>query len=632
MYEEKKRKKKEKKFFKVEQKAKKEPREKKVKVKKEKMVKEETPKKILTLKADYVSILVKLGLFLAIAFVVIFTITKIKNNSEKNTFTSNMEKMKEVAYMYYKVESHRPIVVTEEVTMTLEDMIDGSLIEELVDKKKNVCSREYSYVSLMKKNDENYEMKVYLSCGGEAKSATYDIIYTTKKEESNNKEQTILYELKRTITTNEKYSCPEGYESSGELCIKLNATKIMNAVPKYKITPEKNTLATYKKSKNEYEYTNPIVTEKEEIICQKNSTLINGKCLIIIDAKYKTEKEYTCPNGGTIKGTKCLFTTYPQETTRKAYCKEGSLINDKCYITKKYSVKCLTGTKDSAKNACYVTYNAKKELSDWMFSGKVTYSESKNVIDSETLKYEIDEYLENGKVVYKKYIRKKINVCDNEDILSGSTCKHYDETYEQRTCSANYILNKEESECYTYKDASYKKIEETYLCPQGYNKKGNKEEAICYKYEPAVKKETKNAYCSSGYELNDNKCIKEVNAENKENKTYTCPDGYTKSGNGKYTKCYKKTEKEGYYYCQNKNAYLENDRCIIKEKTTFLGYRCPSGYNLSGNVCIKNDAKETIYATKNEGKNEKEETIWSKTKELEGWTWTGNTKIEEISR
>ena len=37
-------------------------------------------------------------------------------------------------------------------------------------------------------------------------------------------------------------------------------------------------------------------------------------------------------------------------------------------------------------------------------------------------------------------------------------------------------------------------------------------------------------------------------------------------------------------------------------------------------------------AKKNEGKNEKEETIWSKTKELEGWTWTGNTKIEEISR
>jgi len=610
-------------------------KEKKEKVKKEKKTEEpekrpkEENKKIFTLKADYVSILVKLGIFLVIAFIVIFTVTKIKNGSEKNSFTSNMEKMKEVAYTYYKVETHRPISITEEVTMTLKDMEEGSLIKELVDKKKNVCSKDYSYVSLTKMTEENYQMKVYLSCGGEAKSATYDITYQTKKEETSNNEQTILYELKRNVTTNEKYTCPEGYMTSGSLCIKNDAVKTLTATPKYKITPEKNTPATYKRSKEEYEYTNPIVTSKEDIKCPSGASLLNGKCVKITEPKYKTEKEYICPNGGTLSGTRCLFTTYPQETTKKAYCKEGSLVGDSCYVTKKYTVKCLTGTKDSGRNACYVTYSAKTELSDWLFDGKVTYKESVNLKDTETVMYEIDEYLENGKITYKKYVRKNKKVCDDDDTLSGSTCKHYDEEYEQKTCSKGYSLSKDGKECYTYKDASYKKIKETYTCPEGYSKRGSNESATCYKYESATKTENKTPYCSYGYDLTDGKCVKEVESTNKEDKIYTCPEGYTKTGSGERTKCYKKTETEGYYYCTNKSASLEGDRCIVKEQTSFLGYSCPTGYDVSGNLCIKTNAKETIEATKNDGTVTSEETIWSKTKELSGWTFTGNTKIEE---
>lgn len=593
----------------------------------EKEPKEES-KKIFTLKADYVSILIKLGIFLVIAFVIIFTVTKMKNGSQKNSFASNMEKMKEVAYTYYKVESHRPISISEEVSMTLGDMEEGSLIKELVDKKKNVCSKDYSYVSLTKKEEENYEMKVYLSCGGEAQSSTYDITYSKKKEENSEKEQTILYELKRNVTTNERYTCPEGYITSGSLCMKLNVTKTLPATPKYRIIPERNTSASYKKSKEEKEYADPIVEEKEERNCPTGSILQNGKCVKMTDPKYKNEKEYTCPTGATLSGTRCLFTTYPTETTKKAYCKEGTLIGDSCYITKKYTVKCLTGTKDSGKNACYVTYKAKEELSDWLFSGKVTYDEKKEVRDTETTSYEVDEYLENGKITYRKYIRKKVKVCDDDDILSGSTCRHYEEDYEQRTCSNGYLLTKDQKECYTYKDASYKKIEETYTCPKGYTKRGTKDSATCYKYEAATKTENKTPYCTSGYDLVDGKCIKEVESTNN-TKSYTCPEGYTKIGTDEKTKCYKTTETEEYYYCRNKEATLEKDRCIVKEKTTFVGYSCPSGYNLSGSTCMKTDAKETIEATKKEGTTTSEETIWSKTKELSGWTWTGNTKIEE---
>ena len=73
----------------------------------------------------------------------------------------------------------------------------------------------------------------------------------------------------------------------------------------------------------------------------------------------------------------------------------------------------------------------------------------------------------------------------------------------------------------------------------------------------------------------------------------------------------------------------KRQRCIIPEKTNFLSYSCPSGYDLSGNQCIKTNVTDRILATENEYPTSSEETIWSKEKELEGWTWTGNTKEAE---
>ena len=113
-----------------------------------------------------------------------------------------------------------------------------------------------------------------------------------------------------------------------------------------------------------------------------------------------------------------------------------------------------------------------------------------------------------------------------------------------------------------------------------------------------------------------------------EENTYSCPEGYKKSGSNAKTKCYKKTTREAYYYCTNKNATLENDRCIVPSTTKFVSYRCPSGYKLSGNQCLKSTStKDRIKASKQEGTS-KTETIWNKNKNLDGWTWTGNTKEE----
>ena len=603
--------------------------------KKDEKVKETTPKKekktkkILSFKADYVSVLVRFAMFLLVGFVVIFIVTKIRNGSDARTFTNNMEEMKEVAEVYYKVDTHRPLSVNEEVMMTLGDMEDASLIKELKDKDDNICSKEYSYVSLEKQSAKNYELTVYLSCGGESEMATYPLIYETENTDG------ILYELTRTITKDEKYSCPEGYLLSGRYCIRYDSAKTEAAKPVYRVIPEKNTAARYKPSGYEYEYVDPIITETANVYdCPSGYTLNGTVCIKEGTVKYRTQTDYTCPNGATPSGSRCLYTTRASYSDEKPYCKRGTLLgNDTCYVTKEYSVRCVTGRKDSTLNACYTTYSASQELSDWLFDGKVTYSDSYDIsrLENEKRMYEVDEYLDNGRIRYNRYIRKYIKVCDDGDELSGSTCRHYDDAYETRYCPSDYHLSSDQSECYTYEDAYYRETTGTYTCPEGYSKRGSGSNTSCYKYEKATAHENKTPYCSSSYDLtSDNKCIRSVTATLKEDDAlYTCPSGYTKRGSGSNTTCYKKTTTDSYYYCSSSNATLEGTRCITKGSTTFRGYSCPIGYDNVGRSCVKTNVTERILAEETNGSSTETETIWSKEKDLEGWTWTGNTKEAE---
>ena len=442
--------------------------------------KEKTPKKILHFKADYVSVLIKLGIFLVVAFVVIFVVTKIKNATSHNNFDDNMERMREVGYTYFKVDTHRPTGEKEEIMLTLKDMIDGSLIEELKE-DETVCSSEESYVSLVKETGEHFNLNVYLKCGEEDKSATYDVTFD---ESTESEDGTILYELERTVTTG-KYTCPEGYINSGRYCIGASTTETLPATPKYRVIPEKNRPAIYKSSDTEYEYVDPIVTEGSATYrCSSGYTLSGSKCTREVDAGYRTENIYSCPNGGTLSGARCVFTMASTNNT---------------------------------------------------------------------------------------------------------------------------------------------------TCPSGYSKRREGNTLICYRYEAAEKTVKKNYFCASGYTMiSGNKCVKTVDAiVVDDGLSYSCPAGYTQSGSGKNSRCYKKTTTEAYYYCEQSDATLQGDRCITPAKTQFITYSCPSGYSLEGSTCYKENSTDRILATENETPTSETETIWSKEKEVEGWTWTGNTKEAE---
>lgn len=576
-------------------------------------------KKKFVLKADWVSICVKLLIFLVISFLIIFVYTKIKQGNGEEVDAKNLEAIKSAAYTYFKDANNRPSVENEEVQITLKDMEDTKLITELKDSKKNVCSKAHSYVSLIKKNSTKYDLEVYLSCGGVSKDANYTFTYSTKNETSGSNEKVVLYELERVVASS-SYVCPEGYVLSGTNCYSNKVTLSTNGIPKYKVTPASDTAARYKKEKNDYEFVDPIETKTTVALsCSTGYDLVGEVCQKNGDVKSRLDTSYYCSQG-TLKGSKCLLTTEPISGGKSYYCSKGKIINDECYITTDVNYRCTKGKMDSDIDGCYTSYKATTGYSDWKLHSLVTSTLKPS--NTTTVMYEV--YKTDGKkVTYKKYTRFKEYYCNGSDVYKGGVCRHYSYSYRKTTCPSGYAVASNGKECYKYEKAVVKSSSPS-KCPSGYTKYSDE----CRKYVDAIKKYDTKYYCSYGYDLtSDRQCIKTKAPDvNEEKVTYSCPDGYEIKGSGKLTKCYKKTTEAGYYYCSNSKATLVNNRCVIASKTTFLGYKCPSGYELSGNMCYKFVGGEKKSAAKSNNTGSQKEVIYSKNKEVSGFKWTGKTK------
>ena len=636
MYEEKEPKKKEKK-----EKTKKVYTEKNIKSKvkqtkeeKKESAKEETTKKdtkttnkVMSFKADWTGIFIKFAIFLLIAFFIIFAVTKIKNLTG-SSFAKNLNKMKEAATKYFDEENNRPSSLDEEISLSLEDMINSNMISELKD-KGSVCSKEYSYASLTKKENEKYNLEIYLTCGGKSEKVNYDLNYN--EEAKDETEKTTLYELQRTVKK-DKYTCPEGYLVAGKYCVGEKTTETIAATVKYNVTPERNTPAIHKSSTYSYEKIYPeVTTTLNSYICPEGYIKNGDKCEKYLEAQVKNVKSYTCPSGSILSGSLCVYTATPTKSDNSVYCKTGTLVNgNSCYVAKNAYVKCSTGSYDRNNNTCYTTYVATKSLSDWLFDSQVTYKASVTLKNTTTTKYEKVGTDNNGYNIYKKYIKKYVANCNDGDELVGNSCRHYDSSLEQKSCATGYTLNKDKTECYKLTKAINKSTATKYTCPNGYKKKTIDGEVSCTRYVASTKQTIKKYTCTKGYELtSDNECVKTTEATKVDEEiSYSCPEGYTKKGSGDKTRCYKKVSTADYYYCANKSATLSGTRCIIPAKTRSIKYTCPSGYKLSGTTCYKETRKENILAEVNDPNVEQTETIWSKEKDVEGWTFTGNTKEE----
>ena len=182
-----------------------------------------------------------------VAFALILLWLYPKNNLSPfydRIFNENIQTMKEAAKDYFTVD-RLPSKDNSTTKITLNDMLDAKMILEFRDKDGNTCDPRNSYVEARRISDDEYELKVLLTCGNtsdyiidtigcydvcegkECESSTIDI---PSNDDSTSHDGTsvdidesssVEYEFKRSINKMD-YSCDSGYTLSGSHCYRTS--------------------------------------------------------------------------------------------------------------------------------------------------------------------------------------------------------------------------------------------------------------------------------------------------------------------------------------------------------------------------------------------------------------------------
>lgn len=452
----------------------------------------------------------------------------------------------------------------------------GQNSEKKVTEKNLEIIKDASYKYFKENNRPTIENEEYIVTLGELIDGNY--MNPIKNKKGN------LCSEKNSHVTIEKKSATKYNLSLFLDCNSKTATKEYTLT--YASTPSSiNSASLNETTKTYYKLKKGISTDNYQYVCPTGYVL-NGKYC------YGESSVLTIPATAKYKSVsaKKINANYKKEEERYEYvepiitvsdntyyCRGDAVLDgDECIQTKDYRIvsTCPNGTSKQNQNTCYYKEDAKQGWSDWEYISTNTYRTKKT--NTDTKLYErIDSYKDGSvkKYKYKYYTREKTYSCNEKEnekeSLKGSKCYYYVSTIEEKKCPAGYVINEDQSAC-----------------------------------------------------------IKKIAAKVKQGSTeYQCPEGYETSGTGKNTKCYKRTTTDGYYYCKNPDYRLEDDKCVVDASTEFVGYTCPSGYELSGNECIKVLSGEKIKATKTNDPEINVTYKWSEKDNENGWVWTGETKV-----
>ncbi len=98
-----------------------------------------------------------------IAIIVIVYPKKELKNGTSNTYINNINLMKEAGFEYF-VGNNLPDKIGESNKITLDDMVNANLLLDFKDEAGNTCNKEESYIKVTKSLDNEYSMKIFLSC------------------------------------------------------------------------------------------------------------------------------------------------------------------------------------------------------------------------------------------------------------------------------------------------------------------------------------------------------------------------------------------------------------------------------------------------------------------------------------
>lgn len=119
---------------------------------------------------NWKQMLLKLITLLFVMFLIIFVISRInKNNKEKNlTLDNNIQMIANSALNFYS-NNNLPQNIGDSNSILLEEMIKKDLINNLKDKKEKECNTLNSYSIITKIKEEEYRLKIFLTCPSEEK-------------------------------------------------------------------------------------------------------------------------------------------------------------------------------------------------------------------------------------------------------------------------------------------------------------------------------------------------------------------------------------------------------------------------------------------------------------------------------
>ena len=445
---------------------------------------------------NWVSLIIKIVLFILFILFLIWLFPKNDLNVfYDKIYSDNIQTMKDAARNYFTTD-RLPVNVGDSKKMTLKQMVDNKMLIQFKDKDNNVCDEASSFVEVTKSGENEYVLKVQLNCG-EQKDYILETIGCNDVCPEGKCEQPIV-----VAPEDDKEEDEEEYEDE-----KLFST------------------TTY------YKHRKPITT---------------------------TKTEFSCPDGYTLKGNKCVKTNTLVQNANKY---EGE--------TKVEYVDPIK-TKVNANTSCPEGYESNGSYC-------VKYTDSIEVL---------------GPITY---------VCpDSSYTLQGATCvKTYNATYvsgtTNYTCPTGYELSG--TKCVTKVNAT-KKVD--YTCPAGYDRNGTS----CYRIQKA--EEHTSTKCPDGYSPSGNKCVKTTTdtVDGTPKTTYGAwkfinTQYYTVS-NKAYTGTTSKLVYEGMVTgavcgtpCGNKGIWYKYSYYTRTATTT---YDCPTGYTPSGSKCVKTvtDTKDPI--------------------------------------
>ena len=542
-------------------------------------------------------------------------------------FNDNLKIIKEAAISYFTNE-RLPQNVGDTVKITLKTMQDKKLVLNVRDASAKTCDSEKSYVEVTKEDNE-YVMKIFLSCSDLedyiiVHLGCYDYCDSDVCEKEKEPEKVFEYEYKKTS------SCVmSDWSNWGE----------------WKTTREK--ISKFKKEETKTE-----TTSKETI----------DKIAAIKNVSYSCDKY----PGYTRVGTKCVKESTITDTKDATpnpdtyNCKKYpgyDVVGDKC-------VKDITVKEEKNAKENPTTYNCKKYPGYEVVGDKCV----KTLEEKANVTYDCSEYGKGYKVSGTKCVKKDVHlVVATPEYGTRYVTKSYTCYKEECARILDWTCPTENS-CGYYpvttcnsvpKTCSYQEKEEYvsgYKCPSSeYTLSQNEYGTYICTTPVTISKKAKPLYdCDNypGYELKDNKCVKDdTKKATPDPTTYNCKDypGYDLVGD----KCIRyvpgkdeqKAEKNPTTYnCKKYPGYeVEGSKCVkvTPSEDTInadekVKYTCPVEYTLNDKECsrkIKANTKVTYYRYATRTCDGGETSIkWSTSKNDsillgDGYKLTGNKRI-----